>query len=70
MWYHFPTMKLYEKITIILGSISMALLLWHVFTPRNLHIDGFMTGNCLIVCGGLIGLALAIGLEQIDKIDK
>ena len=60
-------MKLYEKITIILGFISMVLLLWHVFTPRNLHIDGFLTGNCVTVCGILIGLALAIGLEQIDK---
>ena len=63
-------MKLYEKIIIILGFISMVLLLWHVFTPTSLHIDGFMTGNCLIVCGGLIGLGLAIGLEQINKIDK
>ena len=63
-------MKLYEKITIILGSISMALLMWHVLTPTSHHIDGFLTGNCLTVCVILIGLALAIGLEQIDKINK
>ena len=58
-------MKLYEKISIIIGFISTLLVLWHVFTPKSWQIEGFYEMP-IVICFGLIGWALAIGMEKIN----
>ena len=58
------------KITIgILGAISALLIMWHVFAPRDMWIDGFY-GYPLITCGFIMGYGLCVGLEEINRTGK
>lgn len=58
------------KITIgILGAISALLIMWHVFTPRDMWIEGFY-GYPLFICCGIVGYSLGVGLEELNKIGK
>ena len=50
-------MTWFDKIVIILGAISMSLIFWHVFGPREWHIDGFY-GFPLYFCCLIVGLAI------------
>ena len=53
-------MKTFDKIAIIIGTISMALVLWHVFVPKTWQIDGFW-GTPMIICMFLMGYGIACG---------
>lgn len=56
-------MKLFDKICIILACISTALVLWHVFAPRDMWIEGFY-GLPLIICMFLMGYGIVWGNDQ------
>lgn len=53
-------MKILDKIAIIIGTISMALVLWHAFVPKTWQIDGFW-GTPMIICMFFIGYGMACG---------
>ena len=50
-------MTWFDKTIIILAVIAMSLIFWHVFGPREWHIDGFY-GFPLYFCGLIVGLAI------------
>ena len=50
----------------ILGVISALLIMWHVFAPRDMWIEGFY-GYPLITCGFIMGYGLCVGMEEINK---
>ena len=56
-------LSFFDKVFLILGAISMILVLWHVFVPKNLHIDGFW-GMPMILCLGLVGFSLSIDINK------
>lgn len=62
-------MKFVDKVIIIIGFISTLLMMWHLFAPSNLRIDGFYGTPC-IICGAIIGYCLAHGLEKLNQIGK
>ena len=51
-------MKLSDKIGIVVGFVCMLLVMWHTFTPKSWHIEGFW-GTPLIVCMFLVGYGIA-----------
>lgn len=50
-------MSWFDKTIIILGTIAMSLIFWHVFGPREWHIEGFY-GFPLYFCALIVGLAI------------
>ena len=50
----------------ILGVISSLLIMWHVFAPRDMWIEGFY-GNPLIICGFIMGYGLCVGMEELRE---
>lgn len=57
-------MKTFDKVMIIIGFVSMLLIMWHVFTPKSLQIDGFY-GIPMHICMCIVGYSLHLGLEKI-----
>jgi hypothetical protein len=57
-------MKLFDKVMILLGFVSMLLVMWHVFTPKSLQIDGFY-GIPMYICMCIVGYSFHLGLEKI-----
>ena len=47
----------------------MLVVMWHVFAPRDMWIEGFY-GYPLIICCVIIGYSLGVGLEELNKINK
>ena len=56
-------MKTFDKICIILACISTALVMWHVFAPRDMWIEGFY-GFPLMICMFLMGYGIAWGGDE------
>lgn len=50
----------------ILGAISMLVVMWHVFAPRDMWIEGFY-GYPLIICAFIMGYGLCVGMEEIRE---
>ena len=50
----------------ILGVISMLVIMWHVFTPREWWIEGFY-GYPLMICGLIVGYSLGVGIEELRE---
>lgn len=50
----------------ILGVISSLLIMWHVFAPRDMWIEGFY-GYPLIICCLIMGYSLGVGMEEIRE---
>lgn len=50
----------------ILEAISMLVVMWHVFAPRDMWIEGFY-GYPLIVCCLIVGYGLCVGMEEIRE---
>ena len=42
-------MKLSDKVMIIIGCIATLLIMWHVFAPRDMWIEGFY-GFPMMIC--------------------
>lgn len=53
-------MKLSDKVMIIIGCIATLLIMWHVFAPRDMWIEGFY-GYPLYFCMFLMGYGIACG---------
>ena len=53
-------MKLSDKVIIIAGCINTLLIMWHVFAPKEMQIDGFY-GHPLYFCMFLMGYGIACG---------
>jgi hypothetical protein len=51
-------MKLSDKVMIIMGCIATLLIMWHVFAPKEMQIEGFY-GFPLYICMFLMGYGLA-----------
>lgn len=56
--------EIIELIIGILGAVCILLVLWHVFTPRDWHIEGFW-GIPLFICMCISGLSFHVGLDKI-----
>ena len=50
----------------ILGAISALLIMWHMFAPRDMWIEGFY-GYPLIICCLIVGYSLSVGIEEIRE---
>ena len=57
-------MSWFDKTVIILGVVAMSLIFWHVFGPREWHIDGFF-GVPLHLCSIIVGVAIGTPLTKI-----
>ena len=53
-------MKLSDKVMIIMGCIATLLVMWHVFAPKEMQIEGFY-GYPLYFCMFLMGYGIACG---------
>ena len=51
-------MKTFDKVAIIAGCISTLLIMWHVFAPKEIQIEGFY-GYPLYICMFLMGYGIA-----------
>lgn len=50
----------------ILGVISALLIMWHVFAPSDMRIEGFY-GYPLIICCLIMGYSLGLGIEELRE---
>ena len=50
----------------ILGAILMLVVMWHVFAPRDMWIEGFY-GYPLMICSLIIGYSLGVGIEELRE---
>ena len=62
-------MKLSDKVMITMSCIATLLIMWHVFTPKSLQIDGFW-GFPLHICMFLMGYGIACGYLVNKNLDK
>lgn len=53
-------MKISDKVMIIMGCIATLLIMWHVFAPKEMQIEGFY-GYPLCFCMFLMGYGIACG---------
>ena len=53
-------MKTFDKVMIVIGCIATLLVMWHVFAPKEMQIEGFY-GYPLYFCMFLMGYGIACG---------
>lgn len=44
----------------------MLVVMWHVFAPRDMWIEGFY-GYPLMICSLIIGYSLGVGIEELRE---
>ena len=56
-------LNVFDKFFLILGAICMIVIMWHVFVPKSLQIDGFW-GLPMIICFFIVGFSLSIDIDR------